>query len=195
MCGRHHSGYRSDIGSFPRVCFAGLGPRGGGPAGSAHQSSREQAESVVAATRYRRGIRGFSNSPRAGRYGRTAMAEHRAVSDESVAVIAQIEDPQGVEQVDEIVNTPGIDAVFIGRADLAVAYGANSIDEPVIENAVRNVVLAARRSGISCGVFVGTAAEVSGFVDMGMRFFIVGSDQSLLLRGWASVVEIASSSK
>lgn len=154
-----------------------------------HVSSREQAETVVAATRYRRGTRGFSNSPRAGRYGRTAMAEHRASSDESVAVIAQIEDPQAVERIDEIVDTPGVDAVLIGRADLAIAYGVDFIDKPVIENAVRKVVLAAARSGIPSGVFVGTAAELPRFIDMGVRFFIVGSDQSALLRGWTSIVE------
>jgi 2-keto-3-deoxy-L-rhamnonate aldolase RhmA len=153
-----------------------------------HVSSREQAEAVVAATRYRRG---FSNSPRAGRYGRTAMAEHRASSDESVAVIAQIEDPQAVDRIDEIVDTPGIDAVLIGRADLAIAYGVDFIDKPVIENAVRKVVLAAARSGIPCGVFVATSAELPRFVDMGVRLFIVGSDQSVLLRGWTSVVEMA----
>lgn len=69
------------------------------------------------------------------------------------------------------------------------------IDEPLIENAVRNVVLAASRSSISCGVFVSTPAEVGWFVDMGMRPFIVESDQSLLLHGWTSVVENANSSK
>jgi 2-keto-3-deoxy-L-rhamnonate aldolase RhmA len=158
-----------------------------------HISSREQAEAVVAATRYRGGMRGFSNSPRAGRYGRTAMSEHRASSDESVAVIAQIEDPQAVDRADEIMSTPGIDAVLIGRADLAVAYGVDSIDTPVIENAVRNVLLAAGRSGIPCGVAVSTAAEVRGFIDMGVRFFVVGSDQSVLLRGWTSIVETAHS--
>jgi 2-keto-3-deoxy-L-rhamnonate aldolase RhmA len=158
-----------------------------------HVSSREQAEAVVAATRYRLGMRGFSNSPRAGRYGRTTIAEHRANSDESVTVIAQIEDPQAVDRVEEIVSTPGIDAVLIGRADLAVAYGVDSIDEPVIEKAVRNVVLAAARFDIPCGVFVATPAEVRGFVDMGMRLFIVGSDQSLLLRGWTSMAEIVHS--
>jgi len=158
-----------------------------------HVSSKEQAETVVAATRYRGGMRGFSSSPRAGRYGRTTMVEHRADSDARVAVIAQIEDPQAVERVDEIVNTPGIDAVLIGRADLAVAYGVDAVDDPVIKNAVHDIALATRRSGIACGVFVTAVEQVHAFADMGLRLFIVGSDQSVLLRGWTSVVEIAHS--
>ncbi|PLZ02704.1 hypothetical protein CY652_09225 [Burkholderia sp. WAC0059] len=101
---------------------------------------------------------------------------------------------QAVDRVDEIVNTPGIDAV-LGRADLAVAYGVDSIDEPVIEDAVRRVVLAAHRSGIACGVFVAAAEQVHGFTDMGVRPFIVGSDQSMLLRGRTSVGEIVRSNQ
>jgi hypothetical protein len=38
--------------------------------------------------------------------------------------------------------------VLIGRGDLAMAYGVDFIDKPLIENAVRNIVLAVARSGI-----------------------------------------------
>jgi hypothetical protein len=89
----------------------------------------------------------------------------------------------------KIVTTPGIDAGLISRTDLAVAYGVDS----VIEGAVRDVVLAAGRSGIPCGVFVSKPVEARGFVDMQARFLIVGSDPSCSLRGWTSTVEIAHS--
>jgi 2-keto-3-deoxy-L-rhamnonate aldolase RhmA len=86
-----------------------------------HIVSATQARAAVAATRYRDGVRGFSNSPRAGGYGRLAMAEHLRSHDAAVSVVCQIEDPEAVDHVDEIAAVSGVDCLFIGRADLAVS--------------------------------------------------------------------------
>jgi 2-keto-3-deoxy-L-rhamnonate aldolase RhmA len=154
-----------------------------------HVSSRAQAQAIVSATRYSGGLRGFSNSPRAGRYGRATMTEHRAASDAHVTVIAQIEDREGLEHVDQILATEGIDALLIGRADLAVAFEVDSIEDPLIEGAIQSVVRASNQSGVACGIFVAEAAQVDRFRDMGMRLFIVGSDQSTLMHGWTRLMD------
>jgi 2-keto-3-deoxy-L-rhamnonate aldolase RhmA len=158
-----------------------------------HVSSPEQAQAIIAATRYHEGTRGFSNSPRAGRYGCTAMAEHRKDSDAEVVVIAQIEDPQAAQQICEILVTPGIDAILIGRADLAVAYGVDRLDDPLVNRAVDKVMLAARECSIPCGIFVNQVEQVDPFLAMGMQLFIIGSDQSMLMRGWSSIVSTVQS--
>ena len=101
-----------------------------------HVVDADAARAAVAAARYRGGVRGFSNSPRAGRYGSIAMAEHMTVSDPGGLVVCQIEDRAGVDNVREIAAVPGVDALFIGRADLAVAYGAIAVDAAPVEAAV-----------------------------------------------------------
>jgi len=95
-----------------------------------HVSSTQQATEIAAACRYRGGKRGFSNSPRAGRYGGLSLHQHVEHADRMTTVVAQIEDPEALDQIDAIAATDGIDALFIGRGDLAVALGADSPDQP-----------------------------------------------------------------
>ena len=86
-----------------------------------HVSSAAKAREIVAASRYRGGKRGFSGSPRAGRYGGAGMAQHIELQDKTVTVIAMIEDPEALDDIDAIVAVDGLDGFFIGRGDLTVA--------------------------------------------------------------------------
>jgi len=146
-----------------------------------HVDDATIAAKVVAAARYREagGQRGFSNSPRAGGYGRSAMAEHISASDQHTAVMVQIETATAVENVADIATVTGIDALFIGRADLAVSYGVNSINDPVVESAVKKVVSVAKERGLPLGIFLPNASEIEAFQRLGFSIFIIGSDQSL----------------
>ena len=62
-------------------------------------------------------------------------------------VVAQIEDPEALGQMDAIAEVDGIDALFIGRGDLAVALGVASPEAPEIRVAAERIGTAARRAG------------------------------------------------
>src|SRR5258705_10500800 len=89
-----------------------------------HVSSVAKAKEIVAASRYRGGRRGFSGSPRAGRYGGAGMAQHIETQDKTVTVIAMIEDPEALDEIDAIVAVDGPDGFFIRRGALAPAFRA-----------------------------------------------------------------------
>lgn len=146
-----------------------------------HVDNPDIAAKVVAAARYREagGQRGFSNSPRAGGYGRTAMAKHISDGDQHTAVMVQIETAAAVENVADIATVAGIDALFIGRADLAVSYGVDSISDPVVQSAVDKVVSVAKERGLPLGIFLPNVSEIEAFQRLGFTIFIIGSDQSL----------------
>ena len=112
-----------------------------------HVSSAARAQEIAMACRYRGGKRGFSNSPRAGRYGARPLWAHVDAQDASVCVIAMIEDPEALDEIDAIVATEGLHGFFIGRGDLTVAYGAPGPDAPVIRAAVERICAAARAAG------------------------------------------------
>jgi 2-keto-3-deoxy-L-rhamnonate aldolase RhmA len=145
-----------------------------------HVYSAAKAREVAAACRYRRGKRGYSGSPRAGGYGGSKVWDHVARSDEATAVIAMIEDPEALEDIDAILAVEGIDGVFIGRGDLTVALGAEANDAPSVKAAVDRVLAAALRAAKPVCVMVGSAAEAKGFRDIGASAFIASSDQGLL---------------
>lgn len=151
-----------------------------------HVSSVAIAEAVVSAARFANGGRGFSNSPRAGGYGTAAMSDHLRGEDERVSVIVQIEDRAGVDAADGIVAVRGVDAVFIGPADLAVAYGASGTSDPKVEEIVDQVAGAAIRQGLHWGRF---APSRSAEDRARGGFRIIGSDQSALRDSWRHLAD------
>ncbi len=145
-----------------------------------HVSSAPIAREIVAASRYRAGKRGFSNSTRAGGYGRTGIKEHIAVSDAESVVIAMIEDPAALEEIDAIAAVEGIDAFFIGRGDLTVAMGLDDIDAVAVRDAVIRIAGAARVGNKAVFVMVGHPREADWLRALGVTGFIVSSDQGLM---------------
>lgn len=153
-----------------------------------HIVSAEQARQVLAATRYRDGCRGFSNSPRAGGYGRASLAEHLAAEDGRHAMVAQIEDRDALDNLDAIAAVAEIDCLLVGRADLSVSLGASSLDDPRVEDATLRAIDAARSAGKAAGIFVASLDDLDRFADRGVTLFILGSDQALLRAGWSHQV-------
>jgi 2-keto-3-deoxy-L-rhamnonate aldolase RhmA len=147
-----------------------------------HVSSAAKAREVSASARYRHGRRGYSSSPRSAAYGAKTMWKYIDEADAQTVVIAQIEDPEALDEVDAIAAVDGIDGLFIGRGDLTAAYGAPSNDAPVVRDAVARVSKAAGEAGKPVAVFAGTAAEAAWLKDYGATTFFIGSDQSFLRR-------------
>ena len=103
-------------------------------------------------------------------------------------MIAQIEDPEALDEIDAIATVDGIDALFIGRGDLAVALGAKSSDAPEVRSAVERIGKAARAAGKPVCVFVGGQAEASWLRDQGATAFVVASDQSFMRKAAAQAL-------
>jgi staphyloferrin B biosynthesis citrate synthase len=145
-----------------------------------HVSSAQGAADVAALCRYKGGKRGFSNSPRAGRYGGLSLQQHVERADGMTAVVAQIEDPEALDQIDAIAAIDGIDGLFIGRGDLAAATGAASPEAPEIRAAAERISAAARRAGKPVMVFVGGNKDATAMREIGASAFIYSSDQGLM---------------
>ena len=115
------------------------------------------------------------------------MAEHRFAA-KQVAVIAQIEDVEAVEAIEEIAAVEGIDALFIGRADLTISYAAATPDDAVVVAAVERICAAGKAAGRTVGMFVGRVDDVPGWRVKGASLFVLQSDQEFLLKGAAALV-------
>jgi staphyloferrin B biosynthesis citrate synthase len=153
-----------------------------------HVASLEKAREIAAACRYRNGTRGFSNSPRAGNYGGLSLWDHVEACDAASTVVAQIEDPQALDIIDEIAAIEGIDALFIGRADLAVALGAGSPEAPEIKAASERIAKAARAASKPVMVFTGSASDAATMRELGASAFVISSDQGLMRQAAAKAL-------
>jgi 2-keto-3-deoxy-L-rhamnonate aldolase RhmA len=147
------------------------------------------AEAVARACHYGAGGRGYAGSPRAAGYATKPMADHLRDCAAETTVVAQIEDPEAVEAIDAIAAVEGIDALFIGRVDLTVSYGADSVNAKVVEDAIIRVCQAARQHNRTVGLFLANTDEVAFWIERGVSFFLIGSDHGFVLAGANTLAE------
>ena len=116
--------------------------------------SRKEAERAVDAAYYPPGGKRGVGLARAQAYG-SGFDQYRKQIDESLIVIAMIESGGGIEHVEAIATTPGIDGLFVGPYDMSASLGLiGQIDHPEIKAALRTVIDTAHRVGIGCGLHV-----------------------------------------
>lgn len=142
--------------------------------------SRDQAQLAVAATRYPpAGIRGVSLAQRSNRYG-TVPGYLETIND-NICLMLQIESRAGVEAVDDIASVDGVDAVFIGPADLSAAYGhLGNPGHPEVQQVIRHITERVRAHGKAVSILTPVRADAQRYIEMGIQVVAVGSDLNLL---------------
>lgn len=139
------------------------------------------ARAVAAARYFPDGIRSYGPNHFGLVHGTYAPADAA-----SVAVVAMIETRHGLAQAQAIAATPGLDAILIGPADLALALGhdpdvAHETDEVI--GAFMTVRDACRAAGIAAGIVCPTPALAARYLSAGFRLITLGSDLGLLAGG------------
>ena len=155
-----------------------------------HVRSAQEARELVRMAHYGAGGRGYAGSSRAARYTTSSMAEHLDRSRGTI-VIAQIEDPEAIDDIEAIAAVEGIDALFVGRVDLTVAYGATSQDDPRVVAAVERVCAAGRAHGRPVGMFLARTGDIPLWRAQGATLFLLGSDHNFMLAGAAALMATA----
>ncbi|HSS11716.1 MAG TPA: aldolase/citrate lyase family protein [Acidimicrobiales bacterium] len=144
-------------------------------------STPEEASLAASAMRYPpAGIRSFG--PTRGAFPSTSQAN------DEVVLLVMIETAEGLERVDEIAATPGVDGLFLGPVDLGLSLG-QPLDwtgtDSVVAEATDKVVAAAARAGR----FVGTVSfgpdQARDLVRRGIRFLTLGADAGYIRAGIA----------
>lgn len=141
-----------------------------------------EARAAVSFTRYPpEGVRGVASSTRAGGY--TRFKDYVARANDEIALVLQIESREALADLDAICRTPGVDAVFIGPADLAAEMGLRGqARHPQVLAAIDQALAVAHAADKAIGILY-TDGELQAFIDKGMSLVAVGSDVHLLVRG------------
>ena len=138
-------------------------------------NSPEEAAQAVAACRYAPvGRRSFGPLAAGTRYGPT----YYAGANDRVACIPMIETKQAVDHIDEILDVPGIDAIYVGPADLSLTYGLPpAMDNPgePFDGALRAIVESCARHGVTPGIHANADLSKKRSTS-GFRMITVGFD-------------------
>lgn len=137
-------------------------------------NTRDQAEAVVRAVRYAPGgTRSWGPLLTGMRH-----PDYREWAAENVAAIVMIETAEALDNLDDILSVPGIDAAYVGPADLAISLGLGPYGNDgttVFDDALAKIVDGCRRHGVVPGIHA-TGALTGRRRAQGFRMITVASD-------------------
>ena len=143
-------------------------------------STKQDAENLVEWTHYApRGSRSFG-PVRALLYGGQDYAKH---ADDTILIFAMIETSQALDNLDDILSVKGLDAVYVGPADLSLSLGCTPTFDDVDQkaaDAIDHILARAKAHGLVAGVHNMTPESALRRVAKGFQFVTVSSDARLL---------------
>ncbi|MFT5392722.1 MAG: 4-hydroxy-2-oxoheptanedioate aldolase [Gammaproteobacteria bacterium] len=143
--------------------------------------SADEARKAVSAMRYPPGgQRGSGPFFAPARFG-LDTAEYTARADEELFTLLLIEHRDAVDDIDNIIKVPGIDACLIAPFDLSMSYGfQDGPDHPEVQEAIERVERAVLPTSIALGGFTATAEAANEKIAKGYKLALTGYDIMLL---------------
>lgn len=144
-------------------------------------NSKAEAEALVKYALYPpRGTR--SNGPiRAGMYGEATS--YQTTANDEIIILPMIETKTAIDNLEEILDVPGITGIYVGPSDLGFSYGLVpklDRDEPEILAIYDRLVKECGKRGLYAGVHCGSAAYASRAIGMGFRLVTIANDSGLM---------------
>jgi 4-hydroxy-2-oxoheptanedioate aldolase len=150
-------------------------------------NTRSQAEAFVKACRYPPQGHRSVGPLRASLYGGSDYVQN---ANTTILTLAMIETAEAIDNLDDILSTPGLDGVYVGPSDLSVSMGESAGYDPVfppVLAAIERIASAATRRGVVPGIHVGSVAYGNRMRALGYRFMAYLSDfrflQNAVARG------------
>src|SRR5438094_23403 len=139
--------------------------------------------------------------------GERSWGPHRAttltnISDQKVylrtandltVTFAMIETRTALDNMEAIAATPGIDALFLGPADLSIALSNGADVDPMsreVDRELDRIMRAASSAGKIMGAYCHSAERAVALAKRGVRFLAVGSDMGFLRAGAAAALKV-----
>jgi len=154
-------------------------------------STRSQAEEIVRFSKYTPlGQRGFGAQLGQTDYKPLKASEFMKEANENTLIVAQIETPEGIENIDSILEVEGIDVGLIGPNDLSFSMGIpDQMGSEILTKAVDKVVESAKKKGKASGIHIGNIEALKKWRAKGMRVLAYSIDIAFMYNASKSSLE------
>ena len=154
-------------------------------------NSPEEAQQAVAACRYAPlGARSWGPA----RAARSTGGDYHADANTHLACIPMIETKEAVDNLEAILEVQGIDAVYVGPADLSISYGlppaTDHPDSAEYQEALAKIVDVSRSRGVVPGIHT-VPGLVQHRIDQGFRMVTATSNVLSQLAGAKNALAVA----
>jgi len=133
----------------------------------------EELDRCVQAVRYApEGGRSLSLSTRAAQYGMRDMNTHIDRSNREAILMPQLESAQACENVESFLTIEGVDAYFVGPADLSQSIGfPGEVKHPKVQNCISNAIKTCKAANMPVGITVSTPKQLTDMKEAGVQIF------------------------
>ena len=128
--------------------------------------------------------------------GLTDQSIYLREANEHVIALAMIETRAALDNLDAILDTPGIDGLFVGPSDLSIALSGGKTLDPLskeVERELDRIVAAAQKAGKIPGAYCHSAERAVALAKRGVRFLAVMSDLAFIRAGVAAAMKVLKS--
>ncbi len=156
-----------------------------------------QAREIVSSLKYAPlGDRGVALGGALTGYQAVNPAEFLAESNRNTTIICQIESAEGLENLEAIASTPGVDCLWVGHFDLTNSMGIpGQFQSQRFLDALAQVAETARRHGLAAGIQPGSPEQAQQWMGMGYNMISYSADHAVyraaVVQGVHSIREIA----
>ncbi len=142
-----------------------------------HLMSTKEAKEIVHWTRFHPlGRRPVDGGNADGKYCMVDFQDYIKTANKERFVSVQIEDPEPLDDLEEIAKVEGIDMLFFGPGDFTQGIGApGQWDNPKIVETRKKIAEVCKANNKFAGT-VGSPANFQELVDMGYQFISMGAD-------------------
>lgn len=134
------------------------------------------------------GERGFGPG-RGALWGRFDSESYFASMNDTVLLLALVEDPEAVDDVDAIAQS-GLDVLWVGTGDLAMGYGVpGERQHPRVMEAAERILKACERYGVAAGFPAGGVAEAQWARERGFRAIGFGGAEQYVMQSARQFLE------
>jgi len=161
-----------------------------------HLMSLKEAREIVYYTKFHPvGRRPIDGGNQDGKYCLVDGNDYMREANEERFVVVQIEDPEPLDELEEICRLDGIDMIFFGPADFSQGAGIpNDFGNKIISDTRRLIAKTARKYGKFAGT-VGGLGNQDELIEMGYQFINLGADVIALGNYFSDIVKSGSGKK
>ncbi len=156
-----------------------------------HLMSLEEAKKIVYYTKFHPvGRRPLDGGNADGGYCMVDVFEYMKTANEQRITIVQIEDPEPIEDLEEIGKLPGIDMLFFGPADFSQGIKTPcDFSNPKIAECRKRVADIAHKNGKYCGT-TGSVEDFENYRAQGYNLINIISDVTTLGASYKNALEL-----
>jgi len=152
------------------------------------QTAQEASNVVKAAKFFPKGERGVCGFVRAANYSTIENKAYFKKANDNILIV-QLEGTEAIKNIEDIMEVPDIDMIFIGPYDLSQSLGVpGQVNHSSVVSNMQQMVEKAKSKGLLVGTFVNTLENARLWMDAGIQFISYSVDVRIFVEASKNII-------